>query len=67
MSQSRELSLKPLLGCGVVMFWQAVRRTLGKAMTFETRLENLPCEYWVRTKAWRAEFKWLYSSEMNKH
>ena len=33
------------------MFWQAVRRTLGKARTFETRLENLPCEYGVRTKA----------------
>ncbi|KAF3949932.1 hypothetical protein CMV_024255 [Castanea mollissima] len=32
-------------------------------MTFKTRLENLPWEYWVRTKAWRAEFRWLYSSE----
>ena len=41
--ESREL--RPLLGCGVVMFWQAMRSTLGKARTFETRLENVTCEY----------------------
>lgn len=32
-------------------FWQAVRRTAGKATTFWTRLENLPWEYWLRTSA----------------
>jgi hypothetical protein len=42
---------RALSGCGVVRFWQAVRRTAGKATTFRTRLENLPWEYWLRTSA----------------
>lgn len=31
-------------------FWQAARRTAGKATTFGTRSENLPWEYLPRTR-----------------
>lgn len=36
-------------------FWQAVRRTEGKATTFWRRLEKVPLEYWLRTKDLRWE------------
>lgn len=36
-------------------FWQAVRRTEGKATTFWRRLEKVPFEYWLRTKDLRWE------------
>lgn len=42
--------LRALLGRGVVRFWQAVRRTVGKATTFWTRFKNLPWEYCLSTR-----------------
>lgn len=37
-------------------FWQAVRRTEGKATTSWRRLEKVPSEYWLRTKDLRWDF-----------